>query len=283
MNINEALKNAVNELKNNKISEPILKARMLLAFLLDVKKEYLVIHSEDELKEAIVKQYNEKIKELTLNKPIQYIINQQEFMKLKFYVDENVLIPRQDTEILVYEVINYCKKCMNQKFRILDLCTGSGAIGISLAKYIENSYVVCSDFSKKALEVARINAEFNKITNIEFIYSNLFDNITGKFDIIVSNPPYIKRGEIVHLDKEVQNEPHMALDGGIDGLDFYRKIIQNVNNVLEDKGAIFLEIGYDQNKDVTDLLKENVKIYNVETLKDLAGNDRVIKAFCKKL
>ena len=162
----------------------------------------------------------------------------QEFMKMNFYVDENVLIPRSDTEILVEEVINISKK-INAK-KILDLCTGSGAIAISLAKYIENSEITAVDISKKALEIARTNAKNNDVENqITFVESDLFKNLKeDKYDVIVSNPPYIKREVIKKLNKDVQKEPIIALDGGYDGLDFYRKIINESEKYLKFNGYL---------------------------------------------
>lgn len=200
-------------------------------------------------------------------------------MKLDFYVDENVLIPRVDTEILVEEVIDNCNKNEEREYKILDLCTGSGIVGISLAKYIKNCEVVCADISKKALEIAEKNAKNNNVDNIKFIYSNMFSNIKDKFDIIVSNPPYIKREVIEELEKEVQNEPHIALDGGIDGLDFYKIIANQAYNYLNENGGLFLEIGYDQKEEVTNLLKDSEKFGKIYSKKDLYGNDRIVVAY----
>lgn len=199
-------------------------------------------------------------------------------MKLDFYVDENVLIPRSDTEILVEEVINQYNKNEEREYKILDLCTGSGIVGISLAKYIKNCEVVCADISKKALEIAEKNAKNNNVDNIKFMYSNMFSNIKDKFDIIVSNPPYIKRKVIEELEKEVQNEPHIALDGGIDGLDFYKIIANQAYNYLNENGGLFLEIGYDQKEEVTNLLKDSEKFGKIYSKKDLYGNDRIVVA-----
>ena len=199
-------------------------------------------------------------------------------MKLDFYVDENVLIPRADTEILVEEVIDKCTKDGEREYKILDLCTGSGIVGISLAKYIKKCEVVCADISKKALEIAKKNAKSNNADNTKFIYSNMFSNIKDKFDIIVSNPPYIKRKVIEKLEKEVQNEPYIALDGGIDGLDFYKLIACEAYKYLNDTGEVFLEIGYDQKEEVINLLENSGKFSNIYSKKDLYGNDRVVVA-----
>ncbi len=239
----------------------------------------MIIHNEEEIDEVLVNKYNENIDKLINYIPLQYITNHQEFMKLDFYVDENVLIPRADTEILVEEIINNCNKNEEKKYKILDLCTGSGIVGISLAKYIKNCEVVCADISKSALEIAEKNTENNKVNNIKFVYSNMFSNIKDKFDIIVSNPPYIKRNVITELEKEVQNEPNIALDGGIDGLDFYKIIACEAYKYLDDDGGLFLEIGYDQKEEVISLLKRSGEYRNIYSKKDLYGNDRIVVAY----
>ncbi len=211
-------------------------------------------------------------------------MHNQEFMKMNFYVDENVLIPQPDTEILVEEVINICSglSCAytkDQNIRILDLCTGSGAIGISLAKYIENSKVTMSDLSKKALEIANKNAIKNEVKDrCSFINSDMFENINEKYDIIVSNPPYIKTEVISTLDKEVQNEPVMALDGGEDGWYFYRIIVNEAWKYLKQDGILAMEIGYDQKKEVIKLLENTYKFKEIYSKKDLAEKDRIIIA-----
>lgn len=281
MIIQEILKNAIFKLNDNKISDAVQKARILLAYTLNVNKEYLMAHNSDEIKEKNVYKYNECIDRLINNVPLQYITNHQEFMKLNFYVDENVLIPRADTEILVEEVISNCKQNVEKNYKILDLCAGSGAIGISISKYITNSYVLCTDISDKAIEVARKNAELNKIDNIKFMQSDMFKNVEGKFDIIVSNPPYIKKDIISSLDKEVQNEPIIALDGGDDGLNFYRIIVDEAYNYLNENGKLFLEIGYDQKNEVIEIINQNGKYKDIYSKKDLYGNDRIIVATAK--
>lgn len=239
----------------------------------------MIIHDNDEVDLNKQESFNEAINKLINNIPLQYITNYQEFMKLDFYVDENVLIPRCDTEILVEEIIENYSNNEKKSYKILDLCTGSGAIGISLAKYIKNAEVVCSDISEKAIEVAKKNSKINNIKNIEFLKSNMFENVIDKFDIIVSNPPYIKKEVIKELDKQVQNEPNIALDGGIDGLDFYRIIADNAYKYLNDNGGLFLEIGYDQKEDVINLFKENDRYKNIYSRKDLYGNDRIVVAY----
>ena len=195
---------------------------------------------------------------------------------MNFFVDENVLIPRQDTEILVEEVIKIANK--NNSIKILDLCTGSGAIAVSLAKYIENSEITAVDISEKALGIAKRNAKINKVENkITFVKSDLFNNLANnKFDIIVSNPPYIKKQTIKTLEKQVQKEPLIALDGGEDGLDFYKKIIKNAYIFLKYNGYLCFEIGYDQKQEVIDLIVKEEKYINTYSKKDLYDNDRIV-------
>ncbi len=277
MNIEEILKKEINNLKQNNIENSTLKAKILLANILNVKKEYLLIHSEEEVKQEDKIKYENCIKELIKGKPLQYITNKQEFMGLNFYVDENVLIPQPDTEILVEKAIEIAET--TQKNKILDMCTGSGCIAISLAKKINNAQITAVDISNSALNVANKNAINNNVENkIKFVNSDMFNNIEEKFDIIVSNPPYIETETINKLEIEVQNEPHLALDGGIDGLKFYKIIANNAFEYLNENGYLLLEIGYNQQNSVTQLLQDIGKYKNIETIKDLGGNYRVVIA-----
>jgi release factor glutamine methyltransferase len=213
--------------------------------------------------------------------PLEHITHQREFMKLNFFVNENVLIPRQDTEVLVEEVIQIAKK-INAK-KILDLCTGSGAIAISLAKYLNDSEISATDISNEALKIAKKNAKINEVENqITFISSDMFTNIPKeKFDIIVSNPPYIKRDVIEKLDEQVKKEPFIALDGGEDGLEFYRKIVKESYQYLKYGGYLCLEIGYDQKIDVIELIENEEKFEKIYSKKDLYDNDRIVVAQLK--
>ena len=246
MTIKELLNQAVIMLKNENIEAPKNKARMLLQATLKKSREYLMIYDNKEVTSLERDKYIKNVKRLILGEPLQYITGIQEFMKLNFLVTRDVLIPRPDTEILVEEVIKIAENIPNPV--ILDLCTGSGAIAVSLAKYIKNVHICAIDISSKALEIAKKNAELNGVkNNIDFIESNLFDKIKDKkFDIIVSNPPYIETETIKRLSKDVQNEPRIALDGGKDGLDFYRKISENGYKFLNRQGYLCLEIGYNQ-------------------------------------
>lgn len=277
MNIEEILKKEINNLKQNNIENSTLKVKILLANILNVKKEYLLIHSEEEVKQEDKIKYENNINELIKGKPLQYITNKQEFMGLIFYVDENVLIPQPDTEILVEKAIEIAET--TQKNKILDMCTGSGCIAISLAKNINNAQIIASDISNNALNVANKNAINNNVENkIKFINSDMFNNIEEKFDIIVSNPPYIETEIINKLDIEVQNEPHLALDGGGDGLKFYKTIANKAFKYLNENGYLLLEIGYNQQECVMQLLQDTEKYKNIEAIKDLGGNYRVVIA-----
>ena len=273
MTINEIVKKGIINLKEKNIEEPLLKMRILVASVLNKPKEYVMAHSEDELDEIHKKKILDGIEQLRNYIPIQYITNNQEFMKLNFFVNQNVLIPRSDTEILVEEVINTYK---NEHVKILDMCTGSGCIAISLKKYMQNSEVYGIDISKEALKVAQKNAKNNNV-DVKFECSDMFADIQDKdFDVIVSNPPYIRTQVINTLAKEVKNEPIIALDGGEDGLYFYKKIINEAFNFLADNGMIFLEIGFDQKEELEKLIKADKRYELVKTKKDLGDNDRIV-------
>ena len=276
MQIIETLNEGKNKLIKSNIQDASLLSKMLMKYILKKDEIFLITNGEDELDEKKKYDFFCCIEKLIKGMPVQYITNEQEFMKLKFYVDENVLIPQPDTEILVEEIINEYK---NNNVKILDLCTGSGAIGISLAKYIENSMVTATDISSKAIQIAKLNAEKNLVhKKMEFILSDMFENINNKFDVITSNPPYIKTEVIKTLDKQVQSEPILALDGGIYGLDFYKIIAKNAYKFLNDNGKLFLEIGYDQKNDVIQILKNTLEYKNITCIKDLEQNNRVVIA-----
>lgn len=273
MIIKGALIKAIDLLKMKNIEEPILKSKILLSNCLNKSKEFLFIHENDELSLEIEKEFFKKIAKLCNNIPLQYITNQQEFMGLNFYVDENVLIPRSDTEVLVEAVINDIDK--EKSVKILDMCTGSGIVAVALAKNCPKVEITAIDKSSGALEVAIKNAKIHNVQDkIKFIKSDMFESINEKYNIIVSNPPYIETEIIKTLSKDVQNEPKMALDGGYDGLDFYKIIANNADEFLIENGQVFLEIGYNQKDTVTKIFKQKFK--EVRCIKDLAGLDRVI-------
>ncbi len=274
MTIKQTLSKGTIMLKSSNIESPKLKARLLLQYILKKPRQYLIVYDNQEVDKKAQWEYFVNIEKLTKGVPLQHITHTQEFMKMDFYVDENVLIPRPDTEILVEEVIKIAQKIDCPK--ILDLCTGSGAIAISLKKYISNAQVYAVDISKKALEIAKKNA--NRLeANVKFIESNLFDKVKKeKFDIIVSNPPYIKKSDINYLSQEVQKEPQLALDGGYDGLDFYRKISYQAIDYLKFGSYLCFEIGFDQKEEVMEIIDKVEHYKGTYCKKDLCGNDRVI-------
>ena len=281
MTIQEAIEEATTKLNRAGIQSPKLKARLIMQFILDKTRQYIIVNDLLKLEEKQEEQYFNEIDKIEKGYPIEHITHQKEFMKLNFFVNENVLIPRQDTEILVEEVIEISKKINSKK--ILDLCTGSGAIGVSLAKYLPNCEITAVDISKKALQIAKKNAIINEVEKqITFISSDLFSNLESqKFDIIVSNPPYIKRNDIENLEEQVKKEPLIALDGGEDGLDFYKKIIKEAHKYLVSEGYLCLEIGYNQKDEVIKLIEKEETFKNIYSKKDLYGIDRIIIAEMK--
>lgn len=274
MTIKQAITKGMIMLKSNNVESPKLKARLLLQYVLDKPRQYIIVYDNKEIDKQQQWQYFVNIEKLTKGIPLQHITHRQEFMKMDFFVDENVLIPRPDTEILVEEVIKIAQKYNSP--RILDLCTGSGAIAISLKKFVPNADITAVDISEKALEIAQKNAEKLE-AKINFVKSDLFDKLDNKkFDIIVSNPPYIRKDEIKNLSEEVQKEPKIALDGGEDGLDFYRIIAEQAINYLKTGSFLCFEIGYNQKNDVIKIIEDEQNYKNTYCKKDLYGNDRII-------
>lgn len=274
MTIKQTLAKGTIILKSNDIDSPKLKARLLLQYVLKKTRQYLIVYDNEEVGKKEQWEYFVNIDKLAKGVPLQHITHTQEFMKMDFYVDENVLIPRPDTEILVEEVINIAKKM--DKPKILDLCTGSGAIAISIAKNVPNAEVYAIDISERALDIASKNAQ-RLGAKVKFIKSDLFKNLKNmKFDIIVSNPPYIKKEDIQYLSEDVKKEPQIALDGGYDGLDFYRKISKQAIDYLKFGSFLCFEIGYDQKEEVTEIIEKLEHYKGTYCKKDLCGNDRII-------
>ena len=283
MTLQDLYREGIRKLTENEVPEAELNAWYLLQSCLSeepfsyTRSRFFLEQMEQAAPETITL-YMEKVSKREEHIPLEYILGYTEFMGLTFLVREGVLIPRQDTELLVERVLNYLKqKIQGKKVKVLDMCTGSGCIAISIKKLAENVDVTAVDLSPKALKVAIDNAK-QLDAKVTFIESDLFENVSGKYDIIVSNPPYISKSDIETLMEEVKNhEPMMALDGDEDGLIFYKKISEKLNEYLSDDGMIFYEIGYDQGKTVPDILKQyNFKDINV--YKDLSGNDRVVIA-----
>lgn len=280
MNIREAIKTGMNRIKEKNIEDATLKSKMIMENVLGQNRQYIIANDLNQLDYEQEKEYFFEIEKLLENTPIEYITNKKEFMNLELYVNQDVLIPRQDTEILVEEVINILQNIKAENIQILDMCTGSGAIAIALAKNVEKCIVDAVDISSGALEVVKKNIVKNKVEGrVNIINSDLFSKVPNKkYNLIVSNPPYIERNVIEKLDKQVQKEPIIALDGGEDGLDFYKKIINEASSYLESNGYLCFEIGYNQKNEVQNLLSNSGKYQNIYCKKDLCGNDRVIIA-----
>lgn len=275
MNIKQAIDYGIKELKCKET--PRSYCLRILQVILKVNQQYLIVNEKEEMSQKNEKEYINKIEKVKAGVPLQYVTNSQQFMGLDFYVNENVLIPQPDTEVLVEEVIKLAKE--NNLSRILDMCTGSGAIGISIANYLENVKITMSDISEKALKIAQKNAIQNNVyESCELIHSDLFENINAKYDMIVSNPPYIESDEISRLSKEVQNEPKLALDGGKDGLVFYRKIINHASEHLNNNGYLALELGYNQSKQVKEIIEASGKFLNSYFVEDIQNIKRVVIA-----
>jgi len=255
------------------IDEAELDARYILEYITGLNSAQYFIHSEDIIEKNKAEEFFRLIERRSKRIPLSYVIGTRDFFGLTFKVDENVLIPEQETELLVEEVIKH-----SEGKSVLDMCTGSGCIAISIALFGKPSKVAASDISEKALKVARENAKSLKAGEISFIQGDMFENVTDKFDIIVSNPPYIETGEIDELMPEVRDYiPRLALDGDIDGLKFYRIISKEAVKKLNKNGRIFYEIGYNQSRAVASILLEN-GFTDVKIMKDYSGLDRIVMA-----
>lgn len=265
---------ATEKLKSAGVVDYIIDVWILAEYVFDVKRTDFYINPNITVSKDRAEKYLMMVDRRASKIPVQYLTGTQEFMGLVFKVNESVLIPRQDTEILAEQVIEFVG---DKELRVLDMCTGSGCIAISIDRLCKNAKVMAADISHKALEVAGDNNLLNG-AGVKFIQTDLFENIRGTFDVIVSNPPYIKTEEVYRLMDEVRKyEPLDALDGDFDGLKFYRLICDQALTYLNDNGKIFFEIGYDQGKSVPELLNEK-GFKSIKVIKDLSGNDRVVIA-----
>lgn len=283
MEIKELLRMGVDKLGEREYLNPTLDALLILEFLLNVDRSYLYTHGDRVVSDEIVDKYVYFIEKRKIGYPLSYLLKEKDFYDLSFYIDEGVLVPRPDTEILVDWIINTAiEKYQNRPINIVDLGTGSGCIGITLAYHLKNAVIYAVDLDNKALEVTEKNILRYKLNNrVVLCNGDMFDGIKslqleGKVDIIVSNPPYIPSEDIEELQVEVRGyEPRKALDGGIDGLDFYRRIIPESKTYLNKSGILAFEIGYSQGEIVKRLFIEE-GFCNVEIIKDLQGLDRVV-------
>ena len=258
-------------------------AKFLLMYMLDETTEQFSNKLSEELSVEQENKYFDLInKNINEDTPLSHLVGFDYFYDRKFKVTKDVLSPRMETEELIYKVLEYIKKSKKDSFRILDLCTGSGIIAITLKKEIVEKYteIVASDISEKALSIAIENANNNN-ANITFIKSDLFDNISGKFDLIISNPPYISYKDKITIKDSVLNyDPHLALFAEEDGIYFYRKIIENAVHYLSKDGVIFFEIGYDQKEKIFEL--GNINNFITTVYKDINDRDRIAKLIYDK-
>lgn len=275
------LDKSVQYLEKNDIEEGKLIAEIVFSHVLNIDRMMLFTKYRDDIEDEEIEKIRYFIQKIGREKfPVQYLLNEQEFYGRKFYVDKGVLIPRQDTEILVEKMIDILKdKVLKNEIhpKILDIGVGSGIIGITAALEIESSYVLGVDISEKALETAEKNKKILKVPNIKFLKSNLFENVEFKqFDMIVSNPPYISLNEVgIMSDDTLLHEPSEALFAENDGLYFYYEICQKASDYLADFGYLLFEIGYKQGKNVAKIMASS-GFKNIEVVKDLAGLDRVV-------
>ena len=278
MNIGSLLNLATKILKSKKIDTARLDSQLILGKVLNKDKIYLMINSSEEVEKEKEEEFLNLINKRMENMPVRYILGEVDFMGLDFYIEEGVLIPRSDTEVLVEEVLKIIGE--DEKLYVCDLCSGSGAIGISLAYYRKNIMVDLIDFYEKPEEISKKNIIKNNLEKqVKFIKSDLLKEPIKelkKYDIIVSNPPYIKEDVIETLMDDVKNyEPRSALSGGDSGLIFYERIVEESKKVLKENGILAFEIGYDQGDSVSNIMKNNGYIY-IKVVKDLAGLDRVV-------
>ena len=270
----QLLLDAAERLKEAEIADADIDAWYLLELVTGMSRASYFLEKYNRPSDEEIRKYEELLEKRISHIPLQHITGRQEFMGLDFMVSEDVLCPRQDTETLVESVLEY-----TSGRKVLDVCTGSGCIAVALMKIGNAACCDAVDLSEAALDIAKQNAEFNDVS-INFIKSDMFEKIDGKYDIIVSNPPYIRPDVIETLMPEVrEHEPLMALDGGSDGLDFYRIIAAQSKEHLEENGILAVEIGYDQWEDVSELFRQN-GFRDIVRIKDLSQNDRVV--MCKK-
>ncbi|MBP3722861.1 MAG: peptide chain release factor N(5)-glutamine methyltransferase [Selenomonadaceae bacterium] len=271
--LKDLLNYAFETLQSANTVNPRLEAEALLSGFLRKDKLYLITHSDELIKENDAKLFKDALNRRKAGEPLAYILGKKEFYGKEFFVNKSVLIPRPETELL----IDLIKEHTNDEIKILDLCAGSGCIGLTLGSELPLSKVTLSDVSKDALAVIKKNALILGLENkVKLIVSDLFQNISEKFNVIVSNPPYIPSRDILGLETSVRDyEPKLALDGGADGLMFYKKIIPTAKKFLLPKGKIFFEIGFDEADAVKAILSEN-NFSDIKVYKDLAELDRVV-------
>lgn len=283
MVIDQLVREGARGLSENKYTNPQLESRLILSILMEVDKSYLYAHGSDEIPVEIQEKFRDWIRKRQDGYPLQYLIGSQEFMGMDFKVREGVLIPRADTEILVENIISYVKDRFGKsRFNLLDLGIGSGAISLSVAKYCPQGNIHGVDLYDVPLMVAEENRKNHGLANVKYHKGDLFSPFEDKewegyFDIIVSNPPYIPSGEMETLQKEVKDhEPHTALEGGEDGLGFYRRITKESVRYLKEGGLLIYETGHDQGEAIAEIMK-SYGFTHVEVINDLENRNRVVR------
>lgn len=278
MVIREILKKAADILKEKGIEDSYNEAAVLFASAADKSKTYIFTHM-DEIQEAkTLIRFNDYIDKRSRNMPVAYITGKAWFMSLELYVDDSTLIPRPETEGLVEEALRFANDSKGKQINVLDLCTGSGCVGISIAYYNKNITATLSDINPECIKIAEKNISKHNVKNrVTTAVSDLYQSLNNlKFDIIIVNPPYIPSEDIAYLDDDVRLfEPLLALDGGVDGLDFYRKIAVGTKIHLKDQGRLFIEIGINQQEAVMKIFQEN-GFSNIETKNDISDIPRIV-------
>ena len=280
MDIRQTLNKGISILKRNKVLTPQLDSEILLSKSINKDKKHIILNPKEVLNFKKLKKFDDLIKRRAKGEPIAYLTNKKEFWNDEFFVNNDVLIPRSDTEIIIEQVLKiYSKK---SKAQILDIGTGSGCIILSIIKERPNFYGTGIDISKKSINVSKFNTkQLNLTSRVKFFHSSIDNFIIGKYDLIVSNPPYIEFANLKYLDKDIVNfEPKLALNGGCDGFSNIRKVINKASILIKRKGKLILEIGFNQREKVKSLL-ENKGYYIDKVIKDYADNDRCI--ICTKI
>ena len=275
MNILKAINDATEVLKKNHICTAKLDSEILLSNVIRKERKYIILNSYKELKKEYFIKFNKLVAKRSLGEPIAYLIGKKDFWKNEFCVSESTLIPRPDTEILVDYVIKNTKQ--KSKLKILDIGTGSGCILLSILKEKKDFYGIGIDISKKCIDISKINAsKLNLSRRVKFFKSNVDNFFHGKYDLIISNPPYIKKLDFKYLERDIIDfEPKLALDGGLEGISEIRKVIDRSSDLIKKNGNLILEIGFDHKLKVKKLLKDK-GFYINKVLKDYANNDRCI-------
>ena len=275
MNIQTLLNQASKILYNSSNRSSKLDSEILLSKIIKKNRQYLILNSNEEVKKENIKSFDYLVKRRKKGEPIAYLINKKEFWKQNFYINQNVLIPRPDTETLVEETLKLFN--VNSKLNMLDIGTGSGCILLSILNERRNFFGTGIDISKKAINVARFNAKMHQLSNrVKFYNSDVDKFLIGKYDLVVSNPPYIKRQDLKYLEVDVKGfEPKLALDGGKDGFSKITKVISKTSTLLKKNGRFILEIGFGQKKKILSILKQNNFFIN-KVVKDYGKNDRCV-------